>query len=741
MLRLHLLGHVHVSLNGQPVHLSAKSTALLVYLALERAPQHREHLADLLWERADALGNLRVELARLRAAGLDLFPARQPMLSLTCALDLDDWLQQGEAVTERELTDWLSQARSLPLSGLEDLGSTAFQEWIETQRWAICERLEQVLSRVYTRLLEAGRTQAAELVRARGEVLGVELVRLTPKRELGSPHFDRPVERARLDAALRQARREPQLVLLSGRAGSGKRSFLREALAGSEWLLVQVSAAPQRRLTQAAIAQSLTRVASPEARRVLQDMLLNPGDLDDELVRLGSVLVSLGQPVVLAIHGVEQAAPTLAASLEYALDLPMPLVLVVSAEDAARLTGLARGLERADPTRVQRLDLGPIPISSALRVLRAHAQDGAGDEQALYARAARLVQQTDGWPLHMRALMDRPINLGLGRAPLPESVREDLRHEIAGWPDALARDLAQLSLVYDAIDAPLASMLLDRDAAPTLHEAAQRGVLGLASPEELVRVPELTHLPSDLETRLGFNSEPLRTVLAGTLSGAQRGALRVKLADWYFESQPGLSALYAERAGLDDLARLARDADLARLDPTHPRLQAVGGPAAAVHGVPAPAQTTALRVETRTPGGYRVGLEGGWLDVTRFGRFAPPPLLRLQLPPTVRGAWRLVLRLDVFRTGAEMGAREVPYALGLRFGAGDRLVLSSEPLADFTQDGVRHLALGGLPQGRWFEVSGQGGGGALELSTRALDLSVTVGLLEVGGHALLLSEL
>ena len=741
MLRLHLLGHVHVSYEGQPIHLSAKSTALLVYLALERAPQHREQLADLLWERADALGNLRVELARLRAAGLDLFPARQPMLSLSCALDLDDWLQEGESVTERELADWLSQARGLPLSGLEDLGSTAFQEWVETQRWAICERLEEVLSRVYTRLLEAGRAPAAEMVRAKAEVLGVEPVRLTPRREAGSAHFERPVERARLESALRQAQREPQLVLLSGRAGSGKRSFLREVLTGSEWLLVQVGAAPQRRLTQAAIAQSLIRVASPEARRVLQDMLLNPGDLDDELVRLGSVLVSLGERVVLAIHGVEQAAPSLAASLEYALDLPAPLVLVVSADDPGRLTRLARGLERADPSRVHRLDLGPIPISSAVRVLRAQSAPGSENEDALYARAARLVQQTDGWPLHMRALLDRPVNLGLGRAPLPDSVREDLRHEIHGWPELLAHDLAQLSLVYDGIDASLADMLLDKDAAPSLEDAARRGLLGPASPSELVRVPELTHLPSDLETRLSFNSEPLRTVLAGTLSGAQRGALRVKLADWFFEAQPGLSALYAERAGLDDLTRLAREAYHARLGAAHPRLQLPSAASSGVRLVPAPPHSETLRAETRTPAGYRVGLEGGWLDVTRFGRFAPPPLLRLQLPPAAPGAWRLVLRLDVFRAGAEMGAFEVPFALGLRFGMGERLVLSSEPLTDFTEGGVRHLALGGVPLGRWFEVSGQSGGGALELSTRALDLSLTVGLVETAGHSALRPEL
>lgn len=739
MLRLHLLGHVHVSHHGEHVHLSAKSTALLTYLALERAPQHREHLADLLWERADALGNLRVELARLRSAGLDLFPARQPMLSVQAELDLDAWLLAGEGVTERDLADWLSRARGLPLSGLEDLGSRAFQEWIETQRWAICERLEDLLSRVYTRFLEAGRSQAAEMVRVKAEVLGVEPVRLSPRRSPGAVHFDRPAERARLTGALRAARVEPQLVLLTGRQGTGKRSFLQEVVSGGEWLLVQVAAAPQRRLTQAAIAQSLTRVAPPETRRVLQDILLNPGDLDAELVRLGSVMVSLGQGLVLAIHGIEQAEGELGASLDYLLDLPMPLVVVITAGEAGQLSRLARNLERVETSRVHRLELGPVSTHSVLRVLR--AQGEGTDEDGLYARAARLVQQTEGWPLHMRALLERPVNLGLGRAPLPEGVREELRGEILDWPPQLAHDLAQLSLVYSGIDEPLASMLLGRPAGEVLHEAAARGILGPASPSELVRLPELTHLPSDLETRLGFTREPLRTVLAGTLTGPQRGALRVKLADWFFESQPGLSALYAERAGLDDLARLARETYHARLGPDHPRLLRPGALPAELRLVEPPPTLERARAEIKTPGGYRVGLEEGWLDVTRFGCFAPPPLLRLQLPPTARGPWRLVMRLDVFRSGAETGPIEVPYALGLRFGGGERWLLSSEGLSDFQEDGVRHVALGSVPTGHWFEIGGQGAGGALELSTRALDLSLTIGLLEVGGVSVLHPQL
>lgn len=736
MLRLHLLGHVHVSQNSQPVHLSAKSTALLTYLALERAPQHREHLADLLWERADSLGNLRVELARLRSSGLDLFPARQPMLSLSATLDVEEWLRAGEHVTERELQDWLSSARGLPLSGLEDLGSIAFQEWVDTQRWAMCERIEELLSKVYSRLLEGGRGQAAEMVRAKAEVLGVEPVRLAPRRESGVVHFDRPHERAQLESALRAATREPQLVMLTGRRGTGKRSYLQEALAGSEWLSVQVAAVPQRRLTQAAIAQSLMRVAPPDTKRVLQDMLMNPGDLDNDLVRIGTVMVSLGQPLVLALHGAESLSEGLAGSLEYLLDLPMPLVIVLSAVEASQLAALTRSFERVDATRVHRVHLGSVSTSSALKALR--AQGPESDEDALRARAARLVQQTDGWPMHMRALLDRPYNLALGRAPLPESVRDELHNEIQAWPEWLARDLAQLSLVYAGIDHALASNLLDHDAGEVITEATARDLLGHASAEELVRLPELVHLPSDLETHFGFNHEPLRTVLAGSLTGPQRGRLRVRLADWYFETQPGLSAFYAERAGLDDLARLAREANLARLGPAHPLMQVPSAaPPVGARLVPAPPVIEAPRRELRTPNGYRVGLECGALEVTRFGRYAPPPLLRLQLPPVTGGNWRLVMRVDVFRTGADLGAPEVPYAFGMRFGGGDRMVVSPEPLPDHVEDGVQNRAVGSVPLGHWFELSGRGPGGDLELSVRGLDVAIAVGVLECGGQQVL----
>lgn len=100
--------------------LRRRSLAILYYLALEGSTR-RERLADLLWETADPLSNLRVELNALnvvlRDSGLKAFPAFQDPLQLPEGLKLD--LQSGSS-------DAL-------LEGFESIGSD-FQEWLNWKR-------------------------------------------------------------------------------------------------------------------------------------------------------------------------------------------------------------------------------------------------------------------------------------------------------------------------------------------------------------------------------------------------------------------------------------------------------------------------------------------------------------------------------------------------------------------------------------------------------------------------------
>jgi len=102
-MQLHLLGHVHFTRDGRNVVVSSKSAALLTYLVLERQAHHREHLAELLWDTADPLRNLRVELARLKRDGVTTFPERQPMLHFACLTDLDPWTEAAPQVDDAHL--------------------------------------------------------------------------------------------------------------------------------------------------------------------------------------------------------------------------------------------------------------------------------------------------------------------------------------------------------------------------------------------------------------------------------------------------------------------------------------------------------------------------------------------------------------------------------------------------------------------------------------------------------------
>src|SRR6186713_3639429 len=68
-LQVLLLGPARLLREGQPVALprSRKVLALLAYLALERAPQSRSRLCDLLWDGPnDPRGELRWCLSKLR---------------------------------------------------------------------------------------------------------------------------------------------------------------------------------------------------------------------------------------------------------------------------------------------------------------------------------------------------------------------------------------------------------------------------------------------------------------------------------------------------------------------------------------------------------------------------------------------------------------------------------------------------------------------------------------------------
>ena len=893
---LHVLGHVHLTRREETVPVSSKATALLTYLCLEGLAHHREHLAELLWNTPDPLRNLRVELARLKRDDVAHFPERQPMLAFRAPLDLSAWLSAAPEVQGEQLLPWLSKLRGLPLSGLEDLGSSRYQQWLEGQRWAIIEQVECALGRVWWRLARVGQQTQAEQIRARAEQLGLRLPNTNPDetglnaaethrtgiygtglvgaemhgtemhrtevigagtfsagrhspgsngvrpeitdlnspelngagtgsagRAIAAPHriapdltapdtdapdtaaSDRTAvpnyrtdalpwecvwEEQRLLTQMLEWSTSPHLLLLYGRSGSGKRNLLRQSVEGSGWQLIQLQASVQQSLFQEALAQQLSQVlpARPSIGQLGSGQLMSgqlraggqgaarqwpdppslyrPGSADDGLIDLASGLHRSGLKLVIAVHNALLGQSWLPGLVRFLLDLPLPLILVLSETLPARLDAVGEQVAFVDAQRVTRLQMSPLTTRMVLRAWEQRPGEGLPDQPAgpgdqTLTRAVRLIQRSEGWPLHAQALYRQGLHqsaqlpatqspsLRSWREPfwppfqtsLPETVQTALLGEVTALPAEVRHQLARLSLIHTGFDRELAELLCGRDGSQTLLYAAQQGLLVPAAGHEHVLLPSL-HYRSDDQTRwLQFCSEALRVALAGSLTGMERHEVRQSLARFFLSSRPALSLHYARKAGLADVEAQATQA-LTEQDSAAEQRAArppsgLELPSSGAIRATAPTALAAFRRETRTPNGYRVALDSGHLEVMRHGCYGPPPLLTLGIGEVAAGSWSLTARTDVFRAAPELGARPAAYALGLRAGDGLRTVYTVQQtdleVGGETGEDPAEIYGGCLPAGEWFTLRGVGGGGTLELSVRALDVALTVAELNWSG--------
>ncbi|WP_293913019.1 hypothetical protein [Deinococcus sp.] len=769
MLTIHLLGHSYISQDGRPVKAPIKGLALLVYLTLQRRPQHREHLAELMWDTPDALRNLRVELNRLHHLGLDLFPARQPLLELKLPTDLERWTKEADTLPESRLSEWLSLGTSLPLSGLEDLGSSAFREWIDNQRWVISQTVEATLSRVHVRALQSGRVGAASMIRAQAEQLGLELH--------GAPHlpawqaggggvqFERREVRQRLEHVLQRAKVTPQLVVLSGRSECGKRELIAQAVGGSDWRVIQMQAVAPPELQQATFLHQLMRVLPPDLQAEAWALLKEPGTPNEDLIRAWTLVAASGQPLLVAWYDLHLPAPSLLSSLRFAMELPSALMLVVSPPGLGSPQALRGALGSVDRSRLHHLDLPGLAVHEVMDALAERQALLSRDQRRAYA--TRVVQQSDGWDLHARELIDSGAALAGPHLPLPRTVRGSLVGELGHLSPALRQALARWAVAHSPLNVDLASLLSAQSAGELpvgglpvgglLAEAVERELLRTASPQETILMPELDYQASDLDDQLCFVSEPLRVALAGTLTTWERRELRARLAADCLADQPELSRYYARRVVLSSLALPSQasaaptnaaptnaapaDVDRAELNPpelnpsefSQPETgqlqlgqirvnsRVAGGPPGQAGGIPVTARATLRlapefaeveggptlpRQERRTGNGYRVATERGQIQVLRNGLHAAAPLLRLLWPPVQAGHWRLVARLDVYGSAPELSAGRVPYALGLRAGSGPRLTFNTEPVSENGLISGTGLGLTSGQEGGRFEDGG-----------------------------------
>ncbi len=363
---VHLMGHLYLSLENEPLELSSKGAALLVYLALEKRPQHREHMASLLWGGSESRGNLRVELARLRGVGLELTPAGAKLLTpLESDTDLEFWESWAEVgVSERDLGEWLGMVRGLALSGLEDVGSPEFQEWVYHQANVLTERVGKTLEKVYHDLERGKFRGEAALVRIRAESLGLRFSS-PPTQESGMVHLTRRAVESSLAHALEHSRIQPLLVILRGPAGSGK-TYL------SDWLCeqahrpcVKVTSLRSSRLAVASTAMQLKPYANSAQQQALQDLLSRPASLEEDLVRLLEVMRELTTPVVLVFEHAETAADEFGSLLEFLLShLLCGMVLLTSREDRHPSHLVRSLLRRLPPPAYLDLHLGSLRLDA-----------------------------------------------------------------------------------------------------------------------------------------------------------------------------------------------------------------------------------------------------------------------------------------------------------------------------------------------------------------------------------------
>ena len=871
MLTVHLLGHAHVTYNNRPVPLSAKAVALITYLTIEKLPQHRERLADLLWNTPEARKNLRVELARIRSAGLNLFPLSRQLLYLeNVETDLNGWLMGlGTDLDQAGLAQWLSTLRGVPLSGLEDLGSPAFQEWIDHQRWVLTEQTEEVLGRAYGRFQRSGKVWATRAIAARAEALGfvhpgelledgeLEADLSTRPGRTGGPdempepdlasgtaldpeldpaqlsasaqsftddglegalHFSAPDREAALRNSLERAAQAPQVVVLHGPTGSGKSYGADRALAGQQWLTLRVSNSRAGRLILATLAQSLLALPflappdstvstdaepetgaeshTPSGAQTLQSVLLRPGSLEEDVVKVATVLATLPQPLAIVLDHAHNGPVELASLLEFMLNVPAagPRALVMLSRTPPSQAPLCRALLRrfgaAQSLVLEVTPLSPGSVAQALRTREVWRGPGAADMD-LHAQAAVLLQRSGGNPQHLLALLEQAAPAPFEQVPtdsaagagqhvpgsrLPSAMRDTYLGEIDGWSAPLREALGNLSVIQGDFSFTLVGSLPDTaraglPPAALLREALERHALVEAGPPGALAWPGFG--PADAASRdeptYRFRSEGLRVALSGTLPQSERQALRLHLAGALEATQPGLALYYVARADAEQNAERLRRAYRARLPAGSPLLRSLPGKAHAAPGAahPLSAPVSSLLAPTRSPAaeprrtqagasaavssqGYLLAWEqGGWLSILSQGRYGHPHTLQvhLPLPAGPRGATavtvRIVWRLDVFHGGHELGPLQPSFPL--RFcvpGADGARVLMPDAVTDYTEEGQRQQVHSDVTLGAWmqheltFNLSGQGAE-QLELHVRALDLALTIGELSVNDRPLL----
>ncbi|MEM7800534.1 MAG: tetratricopeptide repeat protein, partial [Chloroflexota bacterium] len=162
--KIRLCGELRIEEDGRsaPILKSPKGCALLVYMLMQKSPQRREAIADLLWDApttARSLHNLRQLLSRVRD-GLPELDIGRRTIELHSDMETSvDWYQLETALDE---DDAVTQAKAIQtvyrgefLSGVYIEDAPRFNEWVAVTR----EQMRQTVWQAFDAICQAFCTQ------------------------------------------------------------------------------------------------------------------------------------------------------------------------------------------------------------------------------------------------------------------------------------------------------------------------------------------------------------------------------------------------------------------------------------------------------------------------------------------------------------------------------------------------------------------------------------------------------
>ncbi|AWN23657.1 hypothetical protein DKM44_10800 [Deinococcus irradiatisoli] len=632
---------------------------------LTERPQHRDTLAALLWSGPNSMNNLRVELSKLRAAGLELGPNGAPLVSFTADSDVQQWLSSAQNGAAN-----LKAIQGLPLEGLEDVGGAAYQDWIQARRQRLIQLLTPAMNRLY--LADTSEEFRRQLQDSAAR-LGILLVSL-PQTGIGIQIVDE-VSSA-LQEALKAATREPRLLVYSGRPGSGRGATLRAVSAAEGWLLAEVDVVKHPGLLVAAMIMRIIESLPPEDRPLLEQVLISAETPEANMIRLASLLRSLHRPLMLVLHGTRMLQAESVQHLEFLMNWPVPLVMVLMSS-VADTAPLLRMLDEQARTRNRRLLSQPRLFPSALDGRVNSDPDSNGRVPA----ALKVLQQAEGWLAAAQVFLPQ-VSTSEFRFSTTERLRRLLLLDVDSAVPGFLETLSRLAALWTPFTEAQAALHL-QDVVPAaqveavLARAMDANILVRAPAHITVRLPGLKWRVPDGDDPLVFASELQRAAFAGTLDANLRARLR-RVAAVDDGAPTGWLPLLWQPASRNMERRSSQP-----------------------------------RASTWLPGGYHLIVEQGQFHVLRLS--VPQPntqelTLRWDAPAGL--PWTVTAQLGAF------SGNRVDYPLGVCLSAG-REVLAPP-----------HMP----PLNQLFSISGLTTKAGLELTIRASDLILTINQVSIGGQ-------